>query len=196
MSNNDEAAGSQQIPEDTRYLQYLMSREGLPGPLRIQEGGGGADTTDGIETGIKTTYGGNRTTDGGSQPNKKKKRFRSVNKLDTGRLDVHSVHPGTGEPTNPRKVSAGYGNNLGCILRDTVSINKTKIRENEKGPLQALLLTKLHQRYQFPTFNPDVDPVTDPNMDLINRKAVKKFSKDLSAWKHRVREAMLEEGAC
>ena len=194
MAHNDEVGGSNSAAAEdaNRYLDYLISQEGSQGTLRIQEGGDGADTTDGIETDID---GGNRTTDGGSQATQKK-RIRSANKLGTGRLDVHSVHPGTGEPISPRAVSAGYGNNLACILRETVSINETNIREDNKEHLQMLLLTKLHQRYKFPDWRADVDPTTDPNMDRINQKALKKFSKDLSAWKNRVREAMAKEGSC
>src|SRR5664279_572573 len=104
MAHNDEAGGSNSVvdaEEENRYLDYLISQEWSqgPGPLRIQEGGGGADTTDGTKIG---TDGGNQTTDGGSQATQKKKRIRSANVLGTGRLDVHSVHPGTGEPISPR----------------------------------------------------------------------------------------------
>ena len=55
-----------------------------------------------------------------------------------------------------------YGNQLGCILRDTSNINDTKIRKNEH--LKKLLLTRLHARFLFPGRNDDVDPWDDDAM--------------------------------
>jgi hypothetical protein len=85
-------------------------------------------------------------------------------------------------------VSACYGNQVGCILRETANINDIDIRK--KPQLEHLLLTRLHQRFQFPGRNDDVKPWKDDAMDKINNKAMGKFSNALDAWKVRVKRAI------
>lgn len=170
----------------TYNLYYLASQEEQSqGPLLIMEGGGGAGTDTRIDTGADTgtetgTDGGNRTTDGGTHAKEKKKqRARCPNKPGTRRLVVHSVNHGNFEPESPRDVSAGYGNNVGCILRETVNLNEGNIRE--KPALEHLLLTRLHARYLFPSQNDEVHPWEDDTIEKINQKAINQFSNLLSS---------------
>ena len=74
-----------------------------------------------------------------------------------------------------------------------MSINKKNLRAEGNKHLRTLLLTKLHARYQFPQEDPQKDPVEDPSMELVNSKAVVKFSKALAALKRRLR-AKIDEG--
>jgi hypothetical protein len=104
---------------------------------------------------------------------------------------ITEVHPGEFEPIELREVSACYGNQIGCILRETANINDTDIRK--KPQLEHLLLTRMHQRFQFPGRNDDVKPWKDDAMDKINNKAVGNFSNALSARKSRVKRAIAKK---
>ena len=84
----------------------------------------------------------------------------------------------SGLPVAPQKLAKGYGMQLGCIVRDTVSINMKDLRSKANEPLVENLLKKLHQRYTFPEpFNKKVDSL-----------AITKMSTALSSWKSRVKK--------
>jgi hypothetical protein len=117
------------------------------------------------------------------------RKFRRQNRLPTKREDVLEVDVANGEPLLPEMVAASYGNDLGCILRDTVLINETMLRDPSRHHLQTLIITKLHKRYRFPK---DYNDETDLNGNLVNTKALTKFTKALSSWKSRLRELILD----
>ena len=60
--------------------------------------------------------------------------------------------------------------------------------------MRDLLLQRLHNVYKFPGGDPEEEPPNDKNFQLINEKAMVKFSKALAQWKHKVR-AKLDKGA-
>jgi hypothetical protein len=101
------------------------------------------------------------------------------------REDFHEVDVANGEPLLPETVAASYGNDLGCILQDTFSINETMLRDPSRHHLQTLLIMKLHKRYRFPK---DYNDETDLTTNLVNTKSLTKFTKALSSWKSRLRE--------
>ena len=71
--------------------------------------------------------------------------------------------PGKFEPLEPEEPRKCYGNQLGCILRETASINDDDLRGKEH--LKQLLLTKLHKRFQFPDRDDSIEfPWDDPKM--------------------------------
>jgi len=165
MAHNDEAGPAKQPTEQLQvepqqFLNYIASQDSgsqARQPLRITEGAPGSDTTETGNTETTNTEGGNQTTDGGNQNtdgasqgssrSKKQQKPRPPNKLRIGSLDVHSVHPSTFDIESPWNVSACYGNDVACILRETVNINQTNIREEGGGALENLLLEKIHGRF-------------------------------------------------
>ena len=72
---------------------------------------------------------------------------------------------------------------LGCILRESVSINMKDIRSTDNKALRDVLLQKLHQRYKF----------SEPFNKKVDSLAISKMSTALSSWKHRVKRK-IEKG--
>ena len=87
-----------------------------------------------------------------------------------------------GVPVEPKELAKGYGIQIGCIVRDTVSINTGNLRTEANAHLVNMLLMKLHARYLFP---PPYNN-TDPKGNKVNYEALKKMSCYLSSWRTRV----------
>jgi hypothetical protein len=150
----------------------------------------GTDADDADETtdsgvgcaGDDTTDGGERTD--GSQPKRRRRgKDRRPNTLGTERQEFTQVDP-AGVPLEPVEYVRGYGIQLGCIMRDTISINTENIRDRERGALRTLLLQKLHRRYKFP----DAYDNTSFSGNKVNQHAITKMSTALSSWKSRVKK--------
>ncbi|KAK1653400.1 hypothetical protein QYE76_071205 [Lolium multiflorum] len=114
---------------------------------------------------------------------KRKRKQRRPNRVGTTRDIITAVDAKTGIPTEPKHVAKGYGLQLGAILRDVVDVNETKLRTKKKQHLQAQLLARLHARYEFPVEYRNED--TKDN--IVNRRALSKFSKNLSGYKTMLR---------
>ena len=146
----------------------------------------GAETQTGIETGAETETGAASGSGAGVEP--KTKRQRLPNKLRTTRLVVTEVDDGNFEPKVPEEARACYGNQIGCIVRTTATINDEKLQKIEN--MRSSLLKKFHQIFLFPGRNEKdyEDPDEDPAMKKINKHAMTKFSDALAAWKTRVKQ--------
>ena len=149
--------------------------------------GDGGDHTDGPTTGDDRTYGptdgGDQTEPGCSNPaaqNKKKRRPRTkprkVQSVDNV-TDVITEVSLSGAPLMPKKVARGYSMQLGCILREGVSINTTDLRSDDNAALVEHLLRRVHKRYTFP----------NPLPKNVDNYAITKMSTALSSWKSRVK---------
>ena len=66
---------------------------------------------------------------------------------------------------------------LGCILRETVSINTYDLRSPEHEALRTQLLKKLHERYIFP----------DDGNKKVDNFAIMKMNTALTSWRGRVK---------
>ena len=91
------------------------------------------------------------------------------------------------EPKAPEEARACYGNQIGCIIRTTATINDEKLQKIDN--MRPSLLKKLHQIFLFPGRNEKdyEDPDKDPAMKKINKHAMSKLSDALAAWKARVK---------
>ena len=100
---------------------------------------------------------------------------------------------GNFEPTAPEEARRCYGNQIGCIVRTTATINDEKLQKIEN--MRSSLLKKFHQIFLFPGQNEKdyEDPDEDPAMKKINKHAMTKFSDALAAWKNRVK-AKINDG--
>jgi hypothetical protein len=93
----------------------------------------GDDTgsSNGNEEDGTSSHGGGRMGVGGSDAaakNKKKERQdRTLSALGTKLEEFTYVKP-SGQPVEPAKLAAGYGIQLGCIVRESMSINQKNIR--------------------------------------------------------------------
>ena len=112
------------------------------------ETGTGAETETGIETGAETKTGAD-TSRASIEP--KAKRQRLPNKLRTARLVVTEVDDGNFEPKAPEEARRCYGNQIGCIVRTTATINDEKLQKIDN--MRPSLLKKLHQIFLFPGRN-------------------------------------------
>ena len=94
----------------------------------------GAETQTGIGTGAETQTGAASGSGAGVEP--KAKRQRLPNKLRTTRLVVTEVDDGNFEPKAAEEARACYGNQIGCIVRTTATINDEKLQkiENMRRP--------------------------------------------------------------
>ncbi|XP_044366706.1 uncharacterized protein [Triticum aestivum] len=116
---------------------------------------------------------------------KRQRKPRRRNKLGTNRIVINRVSE-AGLPVSPKKAEEGYRNALGCILRETVSINETNLRSKANGNLRALLISKLHTHYKFP--DESLDETTP-----VNNRALCKWSKLLSSWKSKAKSEYLKK---
>ena len=183
---NDKAAPSNSSPPHQQEEKFM--RDNPEAGNATTSGTDVNTTTSATEAGNTATEGGNSTTDGFNKGKKQKQiRQRRLNELSNITEDVCEVSLANGEPINPEEVAANYGGQCGCILRTTVSINDKKIRKNVD--ICTRLLEKLHKRYTFPAEYKNLDLKTN----LVNRKALGKFSRDLSSWKSRVRRLVDEK---
>uniref|UniRef100_A0A453QB67 Uncharacterized protein n=1 Tax=Aegilops tauschii subsp. strangulata TaxID=200361 RepID=A0A453QB67_AEGTS len=116
---------------------------------------------------------------------KKQRKPRRPNMLGTDRIVINRVSE-AGLPLSPKKAEQGYSNGLGCILRETVSINETNLRSKANENLRALLISKLHTHYKFP--DESLDETTP-----VNNTALCKWTKLLSTWKSKAKSEYLEK---
>ena len=136
----------------------------------------GAEIQTDIETGAET--GAASGSGAGVEP--KAKRQRVPNKLRTTRVVVTEVDDGNFEPKAPEEACACYGNQIGCIVRTTATINDEKLQKIDN--MRPSLLKKFHQIFLFLGQNEKDygDPDEDPAMKKINRHAMNKFSDALA----------------
>ena len=141
------------------YLDFLTAKQGLQ--VRLDDGTdantdtNGAGTDGGAETSGEGTAGEDTGTDAGTDNRHKKQRIRKPNKRGIGRLVITKMAPGKFEPLEPEEPRKCYGNQVGCILRECVSINDDDLRSKEH--LTQLLLTKLHKRFKFPDRDDNIE---------------------------------------
>ena len=97
------------------------------------------------------------------------------------------------EPNALEEARTCYGNQIGCIVRTTATINDEKLHKIDN--MRPSLLKKLHQKFLFPGRNEKdyKDPDKDPAMKKINKHAMRKFSDALAAWKARVKYRIVNE---
>jgi hypothetical protein len=82
----------------------------------------------------------------------------------------------------PPEIAKGYNMQIGCIVRESMSINTKDLRSDANAALVETLLKKLHQRYTFPQpFNKKVDSL-----------AITKMSTALSSWRSRVKKKIAD----
>lgn len=104
------------------------------------------------------------------------------------------MHPTKLEPTELEKARKCYGNQLGCIVRETANINDEKLKKI--AHMEQTLLTKLHNRFMFPGRYEEVEhPWKAKNMTKINSKAMVTFTNALSASKVQVKKAILKNAS-
>ncbi|KAM0823331.1 hypothetical protein ACQ4PT_070938 [Festuca glaucescens] len=95
----------------------------------------------------------------------------------------------SGHPLAPDEFVKGYGAQLGCILRSTVSINTENLRHPDRGNIRSLLFTKLHERYKFL----DKYVNTQLSKNKVNSAALTKMSTALATWRARVKKMILQD---
>jgi hypothetical protein len=150
-------------------------------------------TTDGGDhTGGDSTECADHTDDDGSgnpaaKKKKKPRKDRKPTVLANTTSEITLVSE-SGQPLEPMDVAAGYGMQLGCIVRESMSINTVNLRGEGKEKLVELCLRKLHRRYTFPApYN------TLSTSNPVNKLAITKMSNALSSWKSRVK-AKIDKG--
>ncbi|KAM0836645.1 hypothetical protein ACQ4PT_062179 [Festuca glaucescens] len=163
---------------------------------RMSEGGeedeptttDGGDHTAGNDT---TTDGSDRTDDGSGNPAAKKKKNRRKDRKPTmlaNTTDEITKVSESGLPLEPADVAARYGMQLGCIVRESMSINTKHLRSEANESLVDNCLTKLHRRYTFPTEYKNMS-----KSNKVNKLAITKMSNALSSWRSRVKNK-IEKG--
>ena len=148
MASNDEGHGSGNCDNVYREVEeFLRDADDqelmLVGPPVTSEIDTnietGAETETGIETGAETETGA-KTNGAGIEP--KAKRQRCINELRTTRLVVTEVDDDIFEPNGPAEARACYGNQIGCIVRTTATINDEKLQKLDN--MRRSLLKKFH----------------------------------------------------
>jgi hypothetical protein len=77
----------------------------------------------------------------------------------------------------PAKLAAGYSIQLGCIVRESISIIQKNIRDKGNTRLRELLIGKLHNQYKFP------EPFDNKKLkgNKVNKLALTRMSTALSS---------------
>jgi hypothetical protein len=187
--DDDERLASSDDEEQMKKRLALANRTADDHDYDAETSEDGTETASGNET---ASAGGNETASAGGVKKKKAKakakekaprKERALIKVGTKREVVNEVDPASGEPTLPEDLASSYPGQIGAILRETANINDTNIRHKLKTALSALLIAKLHARYEFPP------PYDNQNLhtNIVNTQALIKFSKALSSWKTRLR---------
>jgi hypothetical protein len=154
------------------------------------EDGDEAGSSNGDEEDGTSSHGGDRMDVGGSdaaaKKKKKERQDRTPPALGTKLEEFTYVKP-SGQPVEPAKLAAGYGIQLGCIVRESMSINQKNIRAKGNTRLRELLIGKLHNRYKFP------EPFDNKKLkgNKVNKLALTRMSIALSSWKSRVKKRIL-----
>ena len=151
MSTDAEVGGSARLADPieaaNHYFDYLDEHQ-----MGLHGGGSGTnpDTDTGTGTGTDTTpETGNDVVVAGKAP--KQKRSRRPNELGIKQFVVTEMHPKKLELTEPEEARWCWGNQLGCILRETANINDERLRQIPH--MENMLLKKLHNRFLFPSRN-------------------------------------------
>ena len=95
-----------------------------------------------------------RRIEGGRSPDglgPERRRTQRRNELGIGQIVVTEMHPKKLEPTAPKEARKCWGNQLGCILKETANINDERLRLIPH--MENMLLKKLHNRFLFPGRN-------------------------------------------
>ena len=202
MSGNDGAgpcnSGEEQAEDANNAVSYWRLSQQMSNEDNYVEQDGGGDhehdggddeATIGVGEDDTTTDGGDRTdggarTDGASsdpsaKKNKKDRKDRTPQVLLPICEEITGVSL-SGLPLEPVDVARGYNMQLGCIVRESMSINTKHIRSNPA--LVNNIIRKLHKRYKFPAQYDNLDVG-----NAVNRLAVTKMSNALSSWKSRVK---------
>ena len=131
------------IEAPNHYFDYLDEHQ-----MGLHGGSSGTDATPHTDTDT-TPKTGNDALLAGKAP--KKKRTQRRNELGIGQIVVTEMHPKKLEPMALDEACSCWGNQLGCILRETTNINDERLR---KIPyMENMLLKKLHNRFLFPGHN-------------------------------------------
>jgi hypothetical protein len=92
-----------------------------------------------------------------------------------------------GHPLEPEQFVAGYGNQLGCIIRSTVPLHTVNLRSEDNAHYRTLLLQKLHARYKFADEFVNLKVSGNP----VNNAAISKMNIALASWKVRVKKLII-----
>ena len=100
-----------------------------------------------------------------------------------------------GHPLAPKHVVGTFGNQIGCMVRETVKITTSDLRKPENKPFHEILFRKLHALYKYP--HPEGEPKKYDNSEyignIVNNAALSKMNNCLAAWKHRVKVMIYED---
>jgi hypothetical protein len=144
------------------------------------EDGDDAGSSNGDEEDGTSSHGSDRMDIGGSdavaKKKKKERQDRTPPVLGTKLKEFTYVKP-NGQPMEPAKLAAGYGIQLGCIVRESMSINQKNIRAKGNTRLCELVIRKLHNRYKFP------EPFDNKKLkgNKVNKLALTRMSIALSS---------------
>ncbi|KAM0927897.1 hypothetical protein ACQ4PT_002140 [Festuca glaucescens] len=139
--------------------------------------------------GDSTDFGDRTEDDGSGNPasKKKKKEWKDRKPTVLANTKITKVLE-SGLPLEDADVAAGYGMQLGCIIRESMSINTKHLRSEANAHLVENCLQKLHRRYTFlAEYN------TLSTLNKVNRLAITKMSNALSSWRSRVKNK-IEKG--
>jgi hypothetical protein len=141
-----------------------------------------------------TSHGGDRMDIGGSDATAKKKKKKKKEREDRmspalgTKLEEFTYVKLSDQPVEPAKLAAGYGIQLGCIVRESMSINQKNIRAKGNTRLRELRIGKLHNRYKFP------EPFDNKKLkgNKVNKLSLMRMSTALRSWKSRVKKRILK----
>ena len=140
----------------------------------------GVSEHEGREDDDTTTDGDHIASGSGSNPTAKKKAAKPRKERKPQVLanvtDEYTLVSECGLPLEPKDKASGFSHQIGCIVRESVSINTKDIRSQENAALLQTMVDKLHQRYKFPD---------EDSKKAAESNAIMKMSTALRSWRSR-----------
>jgi hypothetical protein len=155
------------------------------------EDGNDAGSSNGDKEDDTSSHGGGDHMDVGgldaTAKKKKKERQDQTPPVLGTKLKVFMYVKLSGQPVEPAKLAAGYGLQLGCIVRESMGINQKNLRAKGNTRLRELLIEKLHNWYKFP----ELFDSKKLKGNKANKLALMRMSTALSSWKSQVKKRIL-----
>jgi hypothetical protein len=133
--------------------------------------------------------GGDCTNDSsGNLVSKKKERKDRKPTVLANTIDEITKVSESGLPLEPADLAARYDMQLGCIVRESMSINTKHLISEANECLVDNYLTKLHRWYTFPTEYKNM-----AKSNKVNKLYITKMSNALSSWRSQMKNK-IEKG--
>jgi hypothetical protein len=147
VAEKAEEGAANEVDSDSESKYDFEAEEDKDGDDVGSSNGDEEDDTRSHGGGDRMDVGGSDTAAKKKKKKKKKERQDWTPPVLGTKLEEFTYVKLSGQPVEPAKLAAGYGLQLECIVRESMSINQRNIRAKGNTRLRELLIEKLHSQY-------------------------------------------------